>query len=132
MCDFVILYVDFLENIGEEAMKKEYLLPKIIDKLLSEDRAKVTLLETKDKWFGVTYKEDKAIVVNAICKLIAQGIYGDTLQLRCDSERSKQIVIVPKSKRGNCKFLIEGGETLLRICDRLKVINHTKQKTMMK
>ena len=72
-------FAEFLKNIGRDAMKREYLLPQIIDKLLSEGKAEVILLETKDKWFGVTYKEDKHIVVNAIRELIAKGIYGDTL-----------------------------------------------------
>lgn len=62
-----------------EAMKKEYLLPKIIDKLLAEKKAQVTLLETADKWFGVTYKDDKAVVVEAIKALIEQGVYKKRL-----------------------------------------------------
>lgn len=60
-------------------MKKEYLLPKIIDKLLAEKKAQVTLLETADKWFGVTYKDDKAVVVEAIKALIEQGVYKKRL-----------------------------------------------------
>ena len=60
-------------------MKKEYLLPKIIDKLLAEKKAQVMLLETADKWFGVTYKEDKPVVVKAIKGLIETGVYGEKL-----------------------------------------------------
>ena len=60
-------------------MKKEYLLPNIIDKLLAEKKAQVTLLETADKWFGVTYKEDKPVVVKAIKGLIETGVYGEKL-----------------------------------------------------
>ena len=67
-------FVEFLDNLDEkDAEKKEYLLPKIIDKLLAEKRAEVTLLETQDKWFGVTYKEDKPLVVEAIRGLIEAG-----------------------------------------------------------
>lgn len=73
-------FTDFLDGLEEsEAMKKEYLLPKIIDKLLGENKAQVTLLETTDKWFGVTYKEDKAVVVEAIRKLVEMGVYGERL-----------------------------------------------------
>lgn len=73
-------FVEFLDNLEEtEAAKKEYLLPKIIDQLLAEKKATVTLLETKDKWFGVTYKEDKPVVVDAIKKLIEQGVYRKKL-----------------------------------------------------
>ena len=55
------------------------MLPKIIDKLLAEKKAQVTLLETADKWFGVTYKDDKAVVVEAIKALIEQGVYKKRL-----------------------------------------------------
>ena len=69
-------FVEFLDNLDEkDAEKKEYLLPKIIDKLLAEKRTEVTLLETPDKWFGVTYKEDKPLVVEAIRGLIETGVY---------------------------------------------------------
>lgn len=65
----------FLDQLGDDGMKKEYLLPKIIDKLLSEKRARVKVLETNDKWFGVTYKEDKAAVSKAITSLIERGLH---------------------------------------------------------
>ena len=69
-------FAEFLDALDEaEAEKKEYLLPKLIDKLLAEKRAEVTLLETRDKWFGVTYKEDKALVVEAVRKLVAGESY---------------------------------------------------------
>ena len=72
-------FPEFLDEIPEGDLKAEYLLPKIIDKLVKEGKAKVSLLETRDKWFGVTYKEDKAAVVTAIRKLIARGIYKENL-----------------------------------------------------
>ena len=62
-------------------MKSEYLLPKIIDRLLSENKASVKVLETNDKWFGVTYKEDKPAVAAAIRSLIEQGTYGKNLYM---------------------------------------------------
>lgn len=65
----------FLEEIPEGEVKREYLLPTIVDKLIKSGKASVKVLETKDKWFGVTYKEDKASVVAAFKKLIADGIY---------------------------------------------------------
>lgn len=72
-------FVDFLDNLGDDAAKKEYLLPKIIDKLLAEQKARVKVLETGDRWFGVTYKEDKPVVVTSIQKLIEQGVYKEKL-----------------------------------------------------
>lgn len=72
-------FVDFLQSLDDDAQKAEYLLPRIIDRMLSTGEAKVTLLETKDHWFGVTYKEDKPVVMQAIHSLIEQGVYGDKL-----------------------------------------------------
>lgn len=73
-------FAEFLDGLTEQdAMKKEYLLPKIIDKLLDQGKAEVTLLETSDKWFGVTYKEDKSVVVEAIRRLIEDGAYSKNL-----------------------------------------------------
>lgn len=70
-------FTEFLNELGDDGAKKEYLLPQIIDKLLSENKATVKLLETTDKWFGVTYKEDKPVVVAAIRALIEQGVYSE-------------------------------------------------------
>lgn len=72
-------FPQFLSELKEGDIKSEYLLPKIIDKLVENGRAKVTVLETRDKWFGVTYKEDKETVVAAIRKLNADGVYPEKL-----------------------------------------------------
>lgn len=74
-------FPEFLGQLEDDGTKKEYLLPKIIDRLLSEKKASVKVLETNDKWFGVTYKEDKPAVVAAIRSLIEQGIYRKNLYL---------------------------------------------------
>ena len=60
-------------------MKAEYLLPKVIDQQIKSGKARVRVLETRDKWFGVTYKEDKDAVVASIRKLIEDGIYKENL-----------------------------------------------------
>lgn len=65
----------FLSNIKEGDLKAEYLLPTIIDRCIREKKGRVRLLETQDRWFGVTYKEDKPAVVAAIRKLIEEGVY---------------------------------------------------------
>lgn len=75
-------FVEFFENIkGDEAkeLKGEYLLPIYIDELLKKGKVSVKLLETQDKWFGVTYKEDKLVVVESFAKLIADGVYRKDL-----------------------------------------------------
>lgn len=69
----------FLSNLKQDDVKSEYLLPMIVDGLIKENRADVSVLETRDKWFGVTYKEDKPVVVESICKLIEQGEYPEKL-----------------------------------------------------
>ena len=67
-------FVKFLEEQGKE-LKSEFLLPRIVDKMIKVDGAKVKVLRTDDKWYGVTYKEDKETVVNAIADLCAKGLY---------------------------------------------------------
>lgn len=72
-------FKDFLANVEEGDLKSEYLLPNIVDKLLKEERANVKVLETQDRWFGVTYKEDKETVQEAFRELIADGVYAEKL-----------------------------------------------------
>lgn len=72
-------FVDFLSSIPENEIKQEYMLPSVVDQMIQSGRATVKVLETKDKWFGVTYKEDKEGVVASIKKLIADGIYPANL-----------------------------------------------------
>ena len=72
-------FPEFLANVKEGDLKAEYLLPMIVDQCIRSNKAKVRLLETRDKWFGVTYKEDKPAVVAAIQKLIEEGVYPEKL-----------------------------------------------------
>ena len=68
-------FVKFLEEQGKE-LKSEYLLPRIVDKMIKVDGEKVKVLTTDDKWYGVTDKEDKAGVVEAIAALCNKGLYN--------------------------------------------------------
>ncbi len=72
-------FCEFLDSLSEDDEGKEYLLPTIVGDLLKQNKADVTVLQTKDKWFGVTYKEDKPFVVNAIRKLVDSGVYPSSL-----------------------------------------------------
>lgn len=65
----------FLNELDSEDLKTEYLLPTIIGDLLKKGKVQVKVLESKDKWFGVTYKEDKESVVKAIKALVNAGEY---------------------------------------------------------
>lgn len=70
----------FLEKgLAENPMKCEYYLPAVVSTLLAEDKAAVTVLESEDKWYGVTYKEDKPVVVAAIQSLKDAGLYPEKL-----------------------------------------------------
>ena len=69
----------FLDSLKEGDIKSEYLLPKIIDNLVQNKKARVTVLDTLDKWFGVTYREDKQAVADAIRGLIQSGVYKEKL-----------------------------------------------------
>ena len=68
-------FSEFLSQLNVEDLKSEYLLPTIIGALLKQGKVQVKVLESKDKWFGVTYKEDKEGVVAAIRDLIDKGEY---------------------------------------------------------
>ena len=69
----------FQEDVPENPLKAEYLLPTLIGGLLRDQKCTVKVLKTNDTWFGVTYKEDKADVVESFKKLIADGVYPEDL-----------------------------------------------------
>lgn len=67
---------EFLEEgIKNNPLKCEYFLPTVVNKLLNNEEAIVEVLESKDKWYGVTYKEDKPVIMEAVAKKKAEGIY---------------------------------------------------------
>lgn len=74
---------EFIRFLAEEMpgnpMKAEYFLPSVVNHLLDANKATVKVLHSNDKWYGVTYKEDKSQVVAAIARLKQQGVYPDRL-----------------------------------------------------
>lgn len=73
-------FVEFFEKTdAEKILKAEYLLPIYIDELLQKGEVSVKVLDSNDKWFGVTYKEDKDFVVDSFKKLIQNGVYEEKL-----------------------------------------------------
>ncbi|MCC8137546.1 MAG: nucleotidyltransferase [Clostridiales bacterium] len=72
-------FIQFLDELDENAQKAEYLLPTIADRLLKEKRADITVLPSNDKWFGVTFREDVPIVRASILDLIKDGKYPESL-----------------------------------------------------
>lgn len=68
----------FLRN-AQGNIKAEYLLPQVIGDLLQEGNATVKVLPTADRWFGVTYAEDRESVERSLQELHNKGVYGDSL-----------------------------------------------------
>lgn len=72
-------FVEFLQNVKAGDIKAEYLLPVMIDALIQKGTAQVDVLETNDTWFGVTYQEDKEVVIKAFKELTEAGVYPNGL-----------------------------------------------------
>lgn len=69
----------FLKDSATNHLKGEYYLPKAVDEMLKSGASDLKVLATPDRWFGVTYPEDKAYVVNSIKEKIESGIYPNGL-----------------------------------------------------
>ena len=67
------------ENLAKNPLKCEYFLPLVVTELLEEGKARVQLLHSADKWYGVTYREDKSVVVDAIARMTREGLYPEDL-----------------------------------------------------
>ncbi|MGN0659401.1 MAG: sugar phosphate nucleotidyltransferase [Emergencia sp.] len=70
----------FLDKaLAENPLKGEYFLPGVVDQLIREQKATVRVLKSADKWYGVTYKEDKESVVSALQSMKDKGMYPEKL-----------------------------------------------------
>ena len=69
----------FLEEVSINPLKSEYLLPTLIGGLLRKKQCTLKVLPSMDKWFGVTYKEDKQTVMDSFRQLIEAGVYQKDL-----------------------------------------------------
>ncbi|MDO4736451.1 MAG: nucleotidyltransferase, partial [Bacteroidia bacterium] len=72
------LFVEFLNN-NKENITKEFYIPYIVNNGIEKKQSSVKVLSTPDKWFGVTYKEDRPIVVNKLKELSEAGVYPSPL-----------------------------------------------------
>ena len=81
MTEMINRFPDFLNNLTKEGSnnKEEYLLPIEVGRLLNERKITVKVLEATDKWYGVTYKEDKDTVYKAFKKMKEEGKYPKKL-----------------------------------------------------
>lgn len=67
------------ENLTKNPLKCEFFLPSVVQQLMEEEKAVVNVLKSEDRWYGVTYKEDKAQVMQAIADFKEKGIYPEKL-----------------------------------------------------
>lgn len=70
---------EFLSSTSLDNIKAEFYLPKVVNKLVQSGEALVKVLPSAEKWFGVTYPEDKALAMESIERLLASGIYTHNL-----------------------------------------------------
>lgn len=67
------------EGLKSNPLKCEYFLPAVVSRLVKEEKASVTVLKSHDKWYGITYKEDKPMVASALQRMKKEGIYPEHL-----------------------------------------------------
>lgn len=75
-----VVFDNFIHTaIKDNPMKCEHVIPTAMGELVKENKCKVKMLSSKDQWFGVTYQEDKPMVMEKIQKMKDEGIYPDIL-----------------------------------------------------
>ena len=73
-------FAPFLDKaLKENPLKAEYFLPFVVGDMIERGEAQVTVLDSADKWYGVTYKEDKPLVMEALARMGREGLYPDGL-----------------------------------------------------
>ena len=87
-------FAEFLKDESGDPLKKEYLIPIIVDGLLKQNKATVKVLETQDKWIGITYKEDTELAQAGFRKMICSV-----------NIRQKAVGLILRNKRENDKAL---------------------------
>ena len=71
---------NFLQNnFNNNPLKAEYFIPLVVSDLINSGKGKVKVINSKDKWYGVTYQEDKALVKEAIERMIDEDKYKKNL-----------------------------------------------------
>ena len=71
-------FTDFI-RVNADRIKAEFYIPTVINNLVAGGKASVRIIPARDRWFGVTYKEDKAMAIANIKRLIDRGVYPDNL-----------------------------------------------------
>lgn len=66
-------------DVVKNPLKAEFYLPFVVDEMIQKDKADVEVLSSGDKWYGVTYKEDRMQIINAVKEMVASGKYPKKL-----------------------------------------------------
>lgn len=80
---------EFLEKNKEDLEKCEFLIPIVLNEYVKEQNKKVTVIETTATWYGITYKEDKEMVVKAIANLVENKFYPQKLWKESRKENAR-------------------------------------------
>ena len=72
-------FVEFLKDDSKDPVKKEFLVPVLIDKLIHTGLVQVSILPTDEKWIGITYREDTEAAIAAFAKMTKEGVYPEKL-----------------------------------------------------
>ena len=72
-------FAPFLQGLGENMQDAEFLLPTVVGEMIRSGRGEVQVLPTHDRWFGMTYAQDKLQTQQRIRELIASGVYPESL-----------------------------------------------------
>jgi NDP-sugar pyrophosphorylase family protein len=76
---FETYFKDFLINKSPKSLKAEFFLPEVVNKLIQTGKGSFRVLPTPEKWFGVTFPDDKATAIKCIEELVASGLYPQDL-----------------------------------------------------
>lgn len=71
-------FTEFIHKYGQE-LKSELDIPTSVDRFVKNGEMKIKILHTDEKWFGVTYKDDKPFVVNSLRSMVDKGIYPESI-----------------------------------------------------
>lgn len=72
-------FISFLNGLRDGDIKSEYLIPVLMGELIQKGLVSISVLPVHEKWYGLTYKEDKQYVSEAILKMVKDSIYGEKL-----------------------------------------------------
>lgn len=71
------IFIEVLQGETFDPLKSEFHLPYAVNRLVSSGKADVRVLPTTDRWYGMTYAEDRQMVADAIARLVEQGVYPE-------------------------------------------------------